>query len=253
MIRPLDRDSPTPLWAQLVDHLRTRAEAGEFAAEFPSEPRLVAEYAVSRHTVREALRRLRATGAVISQRGRSSQISTAAFTQPIGALYSLFATIEATGVEQRSDVLELGVTTDANAATRLDLPPDAPLVVLRRRRFAGNEPLALDTAWLPAQLVRPLLEVDFTRTGLYPELARRCGIRVDGGREEITPVNPDQVTRDQLGLPADVAVFEVHRSTTAAGHPVEWRITTVRGDRYHFTAVWSPTRPYQAGLTPEAP
>ena len=252
MVQALDRDSPVPLWAQLVDRLQARVAAGEFTTGFPSEPRLVAEYGVSRHTVREALRRLRATGTVISHRGRPSRVATATFQQPIGALYSLFRTIETVGVEQRSDVLDLTSTTDADAATLLLLPPDAPLVMLRRRRMAGSEPLALDTAWLPAHLTQGLLAVDFTRTALYDELARGCGIHVDGGKEEISPVVVDAATRRQLHMPAGVAAFALHRVATAAGLPVERRITLIRGDRYHFTTTWSPTRPYQVDLAPDS-
>ncbi len=63
--RPLDRRSPLPLWAQLFDDLRRRVAAGEFTEEFPAEHRLTGEYEVSRHTVREALRKLRADGLVI--------------------------------------------------------------------------------------------------------------------------------------------------------------------------------------------
>jgi GntR family transcriptional regulator len=250
--QPLDRDSPTPLWAQLVDRLRDRAATGEFAGGFPSEPRLVAEYHVSRHTVREALRRLRANGVVISQRGRGSHLAPAAFTQPTGVLYSLYATIEAAGVDQHSEVLELVETTDPASAIRLGLSTDTPLIVLRRRRLAGGEPLALDTAWLPASLARPLLAADFTRTGLYAELDRRCGIRVDGGQEEITPLVLDPDTSRELGLGTQLAAFQVRRRVTASGRPVEWRVTIIRGDRYRFTTTWSPTRPYQLGLNPRA-
>lgn len=250
MTEPLDHDSPTPLWAQLVERLRERATAGEFAAGFPSEPRLVSEYGVSRHTVREALRRLRDAGAVTSVRGRGSHATQARFRQPVGALYSLFATIEATGVAQRSEVRELAVTADAEAAGRLGLTPDAALIVLRRVRLAAEEPLAVDTAWLPAELARPLLEVDFAHTALYHELARHCGIRVDGGSETITPVVPDAQTRRTLRMPPQAAAFRLQRQGTAAGRTVEWRTTLIRGDRYRLTADWSPTRAQRVSLTP---
>jgi hypothetical protein len=41
------------------DDLRTRLERGEFTDSFPGEHELRAQYGVSRHTVREALRELR--------------------------------------------------------------------------------------------------------------------------------------------------------------------------------------------------
>lgn len=63
----LSRGSDTPLWAQLLRDLRARLAAGEFTDSFPGEFALVGEYGVSRHTVREALRRLRAEGTVIAE------------------------------------------------------------------------------------------------------------------------------------------------------------------------------------------
>ncbi|MCZ0971771.1 GntR family transcriptional regulator [Streptomyces albulus] len=90
--RPLDRGSPLPLWAQLRDDLRRRVEAGAFAEEFPAEHRLTGEYEVSRHTVREALRKLRADGLVIAERGRASRLDARRIHQPLGSSTASSAT-----------------------------------------------------------------------------------------------------------------------------------------------------------------
>ena len=66
--RPLDRHSPMPLWAQLHDDLTRRLALGAFDQGFPGENELVDTYAASRHTVREALRRLREAGVLESAR-----------------------------------------------------------------------------------------------------------------------------------------------------------------------------------------
>src|SRR5215467_10126686 len=50
----LDRNSPLPLWAQVLGDLRTRLARGEFTGRFPGDEELRAQYGVSRHTVREA-------------------------------------------------------------------------------------------------------------------------------------------------------------------------------------------------------
>ena len=75
--RRLDRRSPTPLWAQLRADLRRRLAAGAFGEAFPGELALVAEYEVSRHTVRSALRELRADGIVVAERGRRPRLAGA--------------------------------------------------------------------------------------------------------------------------------------------------------------------------------
>ncbi|MGW1378922.1 GntR family transcriptional regulator [Streptomyces sp. NPDC002446] len=237
--RPLDRRSPLPLWAQLFDDLRRRMAAGAFTEEFPAEHRLTAEYEVSRHTVREALRKLRADGLVIAERGRGSRLDTRRIQQPLGSLYSLFRELEGQGVEQRSEVLRLERTADGTVAGHLGLIPDAPLVVLERLRLADGEPLAHDTAYLPAEIAEPLLEADFGHTSLYGELSRRCSVKVTGGRERIQPFLPDIRQAWLLGLADREPAFAIERLGRAGERPVEWRETVVRGDRFTFVAEWS--------------
>src|SRR6056297_2508100 len=145
----LDRSSPMPLWAQLDVLLRERLDHGEFDDRFPTDSELMAQYEVSRHTVREAIRHLNRTGILRRERGRGTVVNRAEFEQSLGALYSLFDSVESSGVEQRSDVIENTETTDDVIAERLGLEPGARLYHLARVRFAGDEPLALDRAWLP--------------------------------------------------------------------------------------------------------
>lgn len=248
--QPLDRRSPMPLWAQLANDLNRRLAAGEFPDRFPTELHLVEEYGVSRHTVREALRRLRSSGVLVAERGRGSYVVPERFEQPLGALYSLFRSIEEQGSEQRSEVLRLELTSEPRVADQLGLPEDTELVVLERRRLADGEPLALDTAWLPASIARPLLDVDFTHTAVYDELTRRCGVTIQGGSERITPVvlTPDQC--HLLGVTRQVGAFFLERLGMAGGQPVEWRESLVRGDRYSFVARWSATTDYHLDLVP---
>ena len=245
----LDRGSALPLWAQLHEELRKRIAAGEFRDGFPTEAELTQSYGVSRHTVREALRRLAAAGLVVSERGRGTFLAPR-FDQPLGTLYSLYRSIEEQGVAQHSDVLRLATSAAPAVAAELGVPPETAFVVLERLRFADGEPLAVDTAWVPASVGHALLEADFTRTALYDELARRCDVHVDGGQETITPVVPTAAQREQLGIAEGCGAFFLERLGTAGQQPVEYRQTIIRGDRYRFVARWSPTGAYQLNLRP---
>ena len=187
----LDRRGATPLWVQLLADLRRRLGAGEFTDAFPGELALVGEYRVSRHTVREALRRLRDEGLVVAERGRPPRLaSPTEIAQPLGTPYSLFQSVEATGRVQRNVVRTLDVRADGVVAARLGLEESTPLVHLERLRFSDEEPLAIDRVWMPERLAAPLLDVDFARTALYDEYAARCGIRVTGGHEHLRAVVP---------------------------------------------------------------
>jgi GntR family transcriptional regulator len=232
----LHRSRAVPLWQQLLNDLRARLAAGEFTSDFPGELALVEQYAVSRHTVREALRHLRTEGVVTAARGRRPRLAPAEVEQPLGALASLFAAVESRGLEQRSLVRALDVRADGVVAVRLGLEESAPLVYLERLRLAGDEPLALDRVWLPAEVARPLLEADFTHTALYEELAEHCGVRLTGGREQVRAVQPTRGERHLLHMPATAALLMVERTGCLHGRPLEFRHTLVRGDRYAVTA-----------------
>ena len=236
----LDRQSPLPLWAQLRDDLRRRVDMGEFADSFPSEMALVDTYGVSRNTVRDALRRLRSEGMVVAGRGRRPRLGDQVeIEQPLGALYSLYDSVEAAGLEATSVIRSLSVLRDPEVAERLELASDTALVHLERLRLADDEPLAIDRVWFPAEIAEPLLGVDFTRVGFYDELASRTGIRLTGGRERFRAVTPSRSERSLLELPPGVAAFAIERLGLVRERPIEWRHTIVRGDRFSIVAEFS--------------
>jgi GntR family transcriptional regulator len=248
----IDRNSALPLWAQVLADLRQRLAAGEFRDRFPGDQELTAYYGVSRHTVREAVRRLQAEGVVERGRGRGTFVTGRVIEQPLGTLYSLFRSVEEQGFVQHSIVRQLAERQDQEAAKILGRAPDEPLIYLERLRLADGEPIVLDCSWLPAAIARPLLRADFTRTALYRELRLRCGIQPDAGWERIRPVLPTPEQRRLLRLPARTPALAIERLATWQATPVEWRHGLVRADRYSYVARWS-ARDVGAGFEPLGP
>ena len=234
----MSASSRVPLWRQVLDDLEQRLADGEIGDRFPTDRELVEHYDVSRHTVREAVRHLKARGVIERERGRGSHVASAEFVQPAGALYSLFSAVEDQGREQTSQVLRLQSSRDAQAASQLGVSADVEFVCLERLRLADDEPLALDTAWLPADLARPLLEADFAHTSLYEELEARTGIRPARGEEHIAPVAPTRELRQSLDLRRGEGVLRLHRVSWAGDQPVECRVTLIRGRRFSLVSRW---------------
>lgn len=245
----IDRSAPMPLWAQVLEDLRSRLEAEEFVEEFPTDIELTRHYDVSRHTAREAVRRLQDEGIVTRERGRGTFVRAKGIEQPTGAIYSLFRSIEEQGLEQRSDVLDLSEVSDPEVADRFGSSASSKFVRLERLRRADDIVLAHDIAWIPSDLGRPLLGVDFTYTALYDELQSRCGVRPTAGRETVTIELPSAADRELLAIGARQPVFRIRRRSNAGDQMVEWRDTVVRGDRYSFVAHWSPSANYETELT----
>jgi GntR family transcriptional regulator len=240
-----------PLWSRVEADLRQRIDSGEFTDAFPGEHAISQEYGISRHTTREALRRLREEGLVSATRGRAPRVvPEMVIEQPVGALYSLFASVEASGHEQTSVVRALDVRREPEVAARLGLDDATELLHLARLRLSDAEPLALDDVWLPAERTRALLEADFSRTALYAELAERCGIRLSGGHEQVRAVVPTPEQVALLDLPDGEAALCIDRLGEVDGSPFEWRRTLVRGDRFTMTATFTPRQGYRLS-TPE--
>lgn len=237
----LSRKGEQPLWEQLHADLLRRLGRGEFSEVFPGEIELREQYGVSRHTVREALRRIRESGLIDSGRGRSTKVLATGIEQSLGGLYSLFQEVEARGIEQRSLVLDRGLRVDAHAARQLGRPVDEPLFYLERLRLAGQEPLAHDRVWLPADIGTPLLGADFTHAALYDELIRRSGVRPTGGSERISAVVPTPEQAASLQVPAGAACFAIERLGRVRNQPpIEYRLSLVRGDRFSLLTSWTP-------------
>ncbi|HEX2052894.1 MAG TPA: GntR family transcriptional regulator [Actinomycetota bacterium] len=246
--RPLDRDSPMPLWAQLFDELTRRMAAGAFAQRLPTDQELMATYEVGRQTVREAVRRLGESFALDRRRGRGTFVRDAQFRQPLGTAYSLFQAIESQGVEQVSVVRSRELRTDAVMAAELEVEPDEPLFYLERLRLAGGVPLAIDRLWIPAQIAAPVMDTDFSHTALYAELSEKAGIVATRGTEVIHPIVPIPSVAKLLQMPNGTAAFSIVRKTWLGERPLEHRDTIIRGDRHAFVSEWSqdaakPARP----------
>ena len=239
MVTTLDRSSPLPLWAQIVDDLRRRLLGGEFEDHFPTDEELTRRYEVSRQTVREAVRHLTAEGLVVRQRGRGTSVAPPVLEQPLHSLYSLASTVRASGIKERSEVLAAErCPATAEVAAQLGRDNDDEVVFIERLRFAGAEPIAWDRSWLPATQAGELLDADLSSGGLYDLLAAHCSLRITGGWERIRPVVPDPTERRLLRLPSKVAAFSIERLALVGETPIEWRQSLIRGDRYSLIAQW---------------
>jgi GntR family transcriptional regulator len=222
----------------VLDDLERRIAAGDIVDRFPTDKELTEHYGVSRHTVREAVRRLRARGLVDRHRGRGSFLTDAVLVQPLGGLYSLFRAVEEAGLEQRSEVLFRGTEQNPGVAQRLALPPDTTLVRIERLRYAGGEPLAVDDTWLPADVGRPLLDADLTRAALYDLLTELTDVRITAADEQLTPIVPDDEVVATLHLDPREGVLQVDRLAWAGDRPVECRTTLIRGQRFRYVSSW---------------
>lgn len=247
---PLDRTCARPLWVQILGDLRRRLADGEFVDSFPGEHLLVAEYDVSRHTVREALRVLRTEGVVSADRGRQPRLmQRAADVVSMGAVGRFSEVLELAGHRLRGVVCVRDIRMDPAVATLLGLEQDAKLVHLERLRLVGDEPVAVDRSWLPERFGAPLLDADCAEIAGSDLYLRLCGIRVTSGHERIAAVAPSDVEQQLLGVQRHDVACAVERMTLAGTTAVEFRRTILRSPWFAVTATFSVQDGYRMDLS----
>src|SRR5579871_6525642 len=79
-----------PRYSEVADQLMFAIAQGNYplGSSLPSEAQLCERHAVSRHTVREAIRRLEVHGLVTRQQGRGTYVRQAHAVAPVGLLMS---------------------------------------------------------------------------------------------------------------------------------------------------------------------
>jgi GntR family transcriptional regulator len=148
----LERSNPLPLYYQLKEVLKQQIRAGHLAPHtaIPSEPELVAQYHVSRATVRQALTELVHEGLLYRQHGRGTFVCEPRVQQNISELTSFSEDLRRRGKRPGGLLLvsEL-VRGSQSVREQLRLMDEEQVVRLERLRTADETPVAYEVDYLP--------------------------------------------------------------------------------------------------------
>jgi DNA-binding GntR family transcriptional regulator len=231
----VDRSSPVPLYYQLAQQLEQAIASGRLNAgdRLENELDLAERFGLSRPTVRQAIQELVRKGLLVRKRGVGTQVVHGQVKRPV-ELSSLYDDLERTGQHPRTSVLVRDtVAADARLAGALGLPVGVPVTRIERLRSAGDEPLALMSNWLPAD-VADLTVAELERQGLY-ELLRRRGVHMRIATQRIgaraaTPAEA-RLLQERKGAP----LLTMERTAyDDSGRAVEFASHVYRAQNYSF-------------------
>lgn len=225
-------EGPVPKHAQLRAILLDQVHGTwEAHSAIPSERELMAEYGVSRATVREAIRQLVEEGTLYRVHGKGTFVSgeriqanlhLASFTEDMRRRGLVAATIV-----RGTSLVEAPV--EARAA--LGLAAGARVWQVERLRLAGGVPMALERGYYPGALLPGLDHHDLTRS-LYTTLSTAYRLPIDHAEQTVWAELADASMAEALSV-APGAPLLVFRRTSASGtQPIEYVTSWYRGDRY---------------------
>ena len=245
----LEPSSPVPLYHQLERTLAERIASGTYGEGLPGELELVAEFGVSRGTVRQALDRLSRRGLIVRHRGRGSFVAPIPLEYPVGRFYHFAHEMSERGIVESSRVLARAVVRPPRRiARRLEIAPDSRCVRLVRLRLAGDRPLLLETSHIPEALAPALRDADLTRGSLY-DVLEASGVRLNRVTEEVRAVTLAAAEAEPFGLEAASPALALERLAWARDGAAEHRLVLAPSDRVTLTAAWG-AEPSDDRLTP---
>ena len=236
-------DAPVrePLYKQVVEQLRRQIVAGVYSlgASLPTEAELGETFQVSRHTVREALRHLRADGLVSSKQGSGTVVtgsgSPQAFVHEVGAISDLIQYAAAMTFRiDRSETL----VADGELAARLEAPAGSRWLHIEGRRHANadGELVCLTNVYVASEFAGVGRLVGRSGGAIYEMIESLYGVRI-GEVDQTVHARPAPAgAAHLLGVAEDSTVIEVIRIyRLPTGRTAEVAVNLYPPERFSLT------------------
>jgi len=218
--------------------LRDRILRGEIAplAPLPGEPRLAAEFSVSRVTVRRALDQLVRDGLVQRRPGAGTFVREKPLAEPaVADLADVFAYLQAMGASTTVRLLSCVYgAPPAGVAAAIRLPCGSVTQRSERVRLIDGQPFCFLTAHVPEPIARTYTEADLVSTPLLV-LLERAGLTIARASQTITAVLAGPTVAEALAVDVGAPLLALTRSVfDATGAGIEHLHALYRPDRYTF-------------------
>jgi GntR family transcriptional regulator len=199
----------------------------------PSEKELCEQWQASRSTVRKAMDQLTDRGKIFRVPGKGSFVSFPKISHHTSQILSFSEKMKAQGLDVETRlILKEMIEPDEEIASALKLTKPPRALKIQRLRIVKGEPMALQTAFMPANICENLMKEDLESKSLNRLFLEQCNIRLS--RSDIWIEAPIISKKEQklLGnphIPLFLAVVGV--TFDQYDKPVRFSRGVFRGDR----------------------
>ncbi|MEM7346967.1 MAG: GntR family transcriptional regulator, partial [Chloroflexota bacterium] len=176
----VDPLSAIPKYYQLSEIIRHKIEAEEWQPHDPIPPERELEtlYNVSRTTVREALNHLEDQGYIYREHGRGTFVARPKMQHSLHSLQSFTDDMKARGFIAGQKLLELNqINPPIRVKQQLNLPDEQTVISVKRLRYADDEPIGIQTAYIPLPSNQTIIQEELDQFGsLYALLENKFGL-----------------------------------------------------------------------------
>jgi DNA-binding GntR family transcriptional regulator len=230
------RPGGRPLLADVVrDGLRRAVITGQYGpgSKLPNEDALAASFAVSRATIREAVRGLVEEGYLARRHGSGTYVTARPLLRnSLDRNFSYTSYLESTGVRAGRRILGIRtIPAGPMVAEQLDLEDGTRIVELRRVRTADERPAVYSVDHVPADIVDAERDRSALGGSMYALLAVR-GHAVRHGEAVVAPASADAELAGVLDVSAGTLLQHLQQVDVDGGGrrvmlSLEWHVPSV--------------------------
>lgn len=199
----------------------------------PSEKELCEQWQTSRSTVRKAMDQLTDRGKIFRVPGKGSFVSFPKISHDTSQILSFSEKMKAQGLDVVTKLIQKAlIEPNEETAAALKLDPKDRVLKIQRLRIVRDEPLALQTAFMPSKLCGNIIKEDLETKSLNFLIQEQCNIRLSRSDIWIEAPIISPKERHLLGNPR-VPIFLAVVGVTFDQNdkPVRFSRGVIRGDR----------------------
>lgn len=202
----LASDASIPLYYQMYRLLKRFIETAPLQTgdRFPSVELVSSLFGVSRPTANRAVQELIDQGWLARERGRGTFVQEGSFLglALLSEHLSLSDQFPPDAVLDTTFIRQHVTTTEPHCARALRLPPDEPLLFIRRLRRVNGQPVMVCDSYLPAARFPDLKKSTFVRSSLYATLEEVYGFVITRSERKVAAQElVDRQVAELLGVP----------------------------------------------------
>ncbi|MDQ0219879.1 GntR family transcriptional regulator [Peribacillus cavernae] len=234
----INKKSPIPIYYQLQEQIKNMIEKGELKPgdTISSERQYAEKFKISRMTIRQALTKLVDEGYLYRVKGKGTFVAERKIEQPLQGLTSFTEDMKSRGMKPGSKPLSFEVIpASSSIANHLAIQEYGPVYEIKRIRLADDVPMALETTYISANLIKGLTEEIMINQSLYEYIEDHSRVKIDQAEQIIESSIADQMESQYLKIKKGLPVMLIQRkSFSEDGTPIEFVKSVYRADRYRF-------------------
>lgn len=239
-MKKINKKSRIPLYYQLMDIIVKMIEVENLKEndKLPSERELCEQYDVSRSTVRQAIQELEKEGYIYREHGKGTFVSPKKLKQDLLGFYSFTEEMKKMGKKPTSKVLNFKVIKcNEKIAKKMKLEIGDKVYEFTRLRLADNEPMMLETSYVPCNRFLDLTKKELQEKPMYDIFTGKYDASFTRAEEIFQSVLTRRFEAELLKYSEDFPSMMIERITYEKDVIIEYTKGIVRGDRFKFHVI----------------